>query len=367
MNTRAKRRVTLALLSATALAVLVVPAAAAPDVVIASGLDGPRGVDVGNGGRILVVEVDSGEITQTKDAGASHATKTLATFPQFVPSDVAADNPNSTYVLTSGPPTDDDAEGVPPEALAAAGKLYRLAPNGKLSVVADIAEYQKTDPDPADQEGVPDESNPNGLALLGHGRVLVADAAGNDLLLVDAHGGITTVARFPIEEIPFQPPPGAVFPFPVPPTGTPIPAEAVPTAVAVGPDGAWYVSELKGFPFTPGESKIWRIEPGTVGTTCPSSSCTVFADGFTSVLDIAFGHDGTLYVLEIAKNSVLALEFAGDVVGALIAVENGTRTELASGQLLVPGGVAVGAKGQVYVTNKTLFGPGAGELLRVDG
>ena len=36
------------------------------------------------------------------------------------------------------------------------------------------------------------------------------------------------------------------------------------TSVTVGPDGYWYVGELRGFPATPGTSQIWRIKPGTV-------------------------------------------------------------------------------------------------------
>ena len=33
----------------------------------------------------------------------------------------------------------------------------------------------------------------------------------------------------------------------------------MPTAVVRGPDGAWYVSQLTGFPFTKGSASIWRI------------------------------------------------------------------------------------------------------------
>jgi hypothetical protein len=49
------------------------------------------------------------------------------------------------------------------------------------------------------------------------------------------------------------------------------PREAVPTDVVVGPEGAYYVSTLTGFPFTAetanfysasaGNSAVWRIVP----------------------------------------------------------------------------------------------------------
>ena len=66
----------------------------------------------------------------------------------------------------------------------------------------------------------------------------------------------TTVARFDLEavETDHLPPEFGVFP-------PEITAEAVPTTVTIGPDGAIYVGELKGFPFRPGTSNVWRIDP----------------------------------------------------------------------------------------------------------
>jgi hypothetical protein len=237
--------------------------------------------------------------------------------------------------------------------------LLRVGPVSGVKVVADIGAYQVTDPDPEDTEGIPEESNPNGLAVLGNGNVLVADAANNDLLHITKSGEISTVARFPVETVPF--PPGLPGPPDFPPEGAPIPAESVPTAVAVGPDGAWYVSELKGFPFAPGSASIWRIEAGTTEATCPSAACTKFATGFTNVIDLAFGRDGTMYVLEISKNGLLS----DSPVGALWAVSGGSKTELAPGELLFPGGVAVGRNGSLYVTTGAVFGEGAGAVVKV--
>jgi hypothetical protein len=39
------------------------------------------------------------------------------------------------------------------------------------------------------------------------------------------------------------------------------PAQAVPTSVVLGPDGAYYVGLLGGFPFAPGTSPVYRIDP----------------------------------------------------------------------------------------------------------
>ncbi|MGH9252513.1 MAG: ScyD/ScyE family protein [Acidimicrobiales bacterium] len=116
-----------------------------------------------------------------------------------------------------------------------------------------LHEYQQEDPDPVDQEGSPEESNPYGLAVLPDGDALVADAAGNDLIRISPDGNATTMARFDLETISTDHLPPE---FGLPPEIT---AEAVPTSVAIGKDGAIYVGELKGFPFRPGTSHVWRI------------------------------------------------------------------------------------------------------------
>jgi hypothetical protein len=345
------------------LAVLAAPAAAAPDGVVAEGLFNPRGITTGPAGRLLVAESGSGAILQIRLRGTgAPVTSTLTSLPaeaesSLGPVDVAVNGLGNTYVVMSGPP---EAGGGP------FGRLIRVLPNGRSKLIADIAGYQEGDPDPDDLEGVPEESNPNGLALLGGRRVLVADAAGNDLLLVDAKRRITTVARFKPEEVPWP----AGLPF-GPPPGTPTPSESVPTAVAVGPDGAWYVSELKGFPFVKGTSRIWRIEPGAKDATCDplqpqTGPCRTVGTGFSSVIDLVFGGDGTMYVLEIVKEGLLSVEFFdGPPIGALWAVKDGVKTELAPGTLLFPGGVTVSG-GSLYVTTGSVFGPDAGSVVRVE-
>jgi len=336
--------------------------------VIAGGLDDPRGIATGGFGQVTVVETATGALT---DVSTEADPRTTATLPGA--SDVALGGFLNTQVVTGGgPPPEEEgaaaaatAEGAPPFS-----SLLRVLSHGRYTVIADIGAYQANDPDPDDIDGDPQGSNPNGLALLQRGAgTLVADAQNNDLLHVNRLGKITTVARFKPEIVPFpalpDPPPD------FPPAGTMLPAEAVPTAVAIGPDGAWYVSELKGFPFAPGTSRIWRIEPGSQDAVCDpehpdTGPCTTYADGFTSVIDLAFGPDGTLYVVEIAKGGLLAVELGqGSPVGALYAVKHGERTELLPGELLLPGGVAVSGNGTLYVTTGTVFGPDGGSVVQI--
>ena len=131
--------------------------------------------------------------------------------------------------------------------------------------------------------------------------------------------------------------------------------ESVPTCVTQGRDGAFYAGELTGFPYFPGVARIMRFVPG--------QAPTVYADGFTNIIDCTFDNSGRLIVLEIAKFGLLN----ADQTGALIRVErDGTHTELASTGLTNPGGVAVIRNDLFYVTNHTAGFGGDGELLRVE-
>jgi len=249
-------------------------------------------------------------------------------------------------------------------AIGGDGVLYRQAtPGGAIEAVFDILAYQAVDIDPVDinEPSDPAESNPNGLAGLWNNDVLIADAAGNDLLRVSPDGTAVTVARWLPEVVPNT----------IPGLPPELPAEAVPTTVAIGPDGWAYVGQLIGFPGTPGTAHIWRVNPNAEDAVCAvdvsDPDCSVWKSGFTSIFDIAFNpNNGTLYVYEIAEDGWLAFEegFAtGDFPPAvLLKVKGGKRIELVRGELSEPGGVAVGHNGAVYVTDGMFTG---GRLLRI--
>jgi hypothetical protein len=189
--------------------------------------------------------------------------------------------------------------------------VFRIS-RGNARFVADTAAFEAT-VDPA-QDGTVEGSNPFDLARLHGGKTLVADAAGNSLLHVDEQGRIEWVATFPARTDVACPDwfCEGIVPFPV---------HSVPTAVAIGPDGAYYVGELTGFPFTPGFSRIWRIEPGTRGVVCPSSpACTLVVDGLTAIIDLQFGPDGRLFVAQLDDAGAGAFE----VPEAGIAPEGGS-------------------------------------------
>ena len=174
----------------------------------------------------------------------------------------------------------------------------------------------------------------------------------------------TTVARFDVEATPTDHVGDPTLP-------SMIDAEAVPTTVTFGPGGDIYVGELKGFPFRPGTSHVWRIDADAQGALCsvntPDPSCSVHAAGLTAIQDIAFHPNGSrLYVLELAADGVLAFEAGfetGEFPPAVLLELRGSRTrELAAGQLSEPGGIAVHSSGNIYVTDGIFTG---GRLVRI--
>lgn len=186
------------------------------------------------------------------------------------------------------------------------------------------------------------QTNPYHLAAVSGSEVLIGDAANNGVLWADNDGAIEVVAFM---EPPIDPDTGnwmvlgyvnedgEIVGFGGEADG-PVECyvEPVPTSVAIGPDGGWYVGELTGATAvnfigdddkaTPrGLARIWRIEPGARDVVCPSAECMEVVSGLNSVIDIEFGPDGLLYVVEYEKNGFLGtvapdlgIELAGSAV-----------------------------------------------------
>jgi hypothetical protein len=337
--------------------------------VLASGLDNPRGISVDGKGRVLVAIAGRGGPTDGFGTSGKilritgNIVRTLRSgLPSAISPEGEVTGPVNVTVGYGGKPV--AVVGGGPQNVDPRFDSLLKVWKGHDKILANVQAFRNTHPDPTDldQPPNPTDSNAYGLAVLKHGKKLVTDAAGNDLLLVKADGRIRSVAKFPNEVV-------STAHLGDPSLPAELPAEAVPTSVAVGPDGYWYVGELKGFPFTPGTSRIWRVAPWARNVTCDPAvktrACSLYADGFTSIIDLQFGKRGDLYVLEIAKAGVLNLFIpGGDTTGALWRVRKGVKTEIVPGRLDAPGGVAVARDGTIYVTNKSTT-VGGGEVLRI--
>jgi sugar lactone lactonase YvrE len=306
--------------------------------VVAPHLNNPRGVWVAKDGSIYVAEAGkAGPASVAKDTflGFSSAIVKVAGGPAervvrnlisaggrdgtFTTGadGVAVDPSGAMYVAMTGAPC---ALKAPAVAKAQIGQLLRVR-GGKTDSVADLQSlecknnYDRTDKNP----------NPYAVLALGGDHELVVDAGGNTVF--DVRGKKARLL--------------AVIPKLV--NG----AQAVPTSIALGPDGAYYVGafggEGKGKPKR-NLSRVYRIVPGR--------KPTVYRSGFNAITGLAFAKDGTMYVTEFSTDPTNQNNFKGDVVAVS---KSGARKHLGVGSLFYPAGAAIGADGALYVSNWSIL------------
>jgi hypothetical protein len=335
-------------------------AAAPTTTVVLGGLDNPRGVIVRPTGSAYVAEAGTGgtnctgtgedtfcwgltgKITKLQHGGAvSTFVGGLVSFAgpdgSFAGGidDVAAANDyNLDFIATS---TNGESLGTKPDAQI--GNLLRAQARQQPHSIGDIDNVEFTfDPD---GQGI--DSNPYGVTEgPGAAYQVVADAAANAILKVQ-NGKVTVLAIFPNNAF-------------VDAEGNQHINQEVPTRVTLGPDGNFYVGMLGSE--EQDQASIWKVTP--------QGLITEWARGFNAITGLAFDKKGNLYVGELVKDWGAAFG-EGDFTGALIKVApNGTRTEVATGQLAAIGGVATAPDNSVYVTTNSVF-PDAGELVHVTG
>ena len=262
---------------------------------IASGLVNPRGLNFGPDGALYVAEAGSGGSAPCIDGsdrlhkcyGATGGVRKIVLgnpgpFARIIdqlpsiapegmggnlatgPHDVDFQGLGNGYVTIGlGADPDKRQDSLFAQVGSKFGRLIRFQPNGKWSFQEDLATFENI----ANPDGVePPDSNPYGLLAL-PGRQVYTDAGGNTLNAVAANGSISNLAVFP---------PGAA---PLPPF------QAVPTSVALGPDGNLYVGQLTGMPFPGGAASVWRVPSG-------GGSPVVYQGGVTKINDNAVGNDG---------------------------------------------------------------------------
>lgn len=300
-------------------------------------------------GDILVADAGSGIVSLD---GSSH-------IPLAGVSDMAPIGRNSMWALEglTGSPGDDTGQA-----------LYRVS-KGNKTMIADLYDFeQNNNPDGAALI----DSNPFDVHSLGGRSALVADAGANDLLKTDNQGNIEVVAVFP-EELVSTLNAKSLFGCPAGPPGIcglpdEIPAQAVSASVAVGPDGSYYVGELKGFPAPTGESNVWRISPDASGVLCGTDpGCEkVFDGGFTSIIDLAFDEEGDLHVVELDESSWLAVELGAGTGGTInkCDLDAGSCSEVATGIPIITA-ITFGKDGALWATRNSLI-PGAAEVFEVE-
>jgi hypothetical protein len=342
----------------------------APTVkLIAQGLFSPRHLAFGSGGDLFIAEAgnggsgpcfnggegpacmgNSGAVTKVDRWGRQYRIASgLASYANqgtnenaIGPHGITVLGDDGVIITNGGPTEPKDADGatILRETLAKQnpvadlfGRVLAIGKRGRIAKLADIWGFER-DNNPDAQLGNPAiDSNPVDVAVDGF-KLVVADAGGNALDVVKPFNRVSALSIF--ANLPSGP-------------------QAVPTSVVIGPDRQYYVSQLVGFPFPVGAANVYKVDPRT-------GAQTVFASGFTNLMDLAFGRDGTLYALEIDHDGLLG----GGNEGAIYAIDRrGNKTQLAlpAGTLPMPGGIT--ATGDALYVSINGGSDGDGRVIRI--
>ena len=221
----------------------------------------------------------------------------------------------------------DSLPGISDSVVAAAkrqlGQLIVADPwSGYVRLVADVgdADYQWTGDRPDLVPGQFPDANPYAVLAL-PGEDWVIDAGSNTL------DDVRTGARWSSVGV-------EVF-FP-----NPASADAVPTCIDRGPDGALYIGELTGEGNPPGSAVVWRYTR--------DGGLTEWASGLTTVTGCGFGADGHFYAVEFSTDGL----DGPPGTGALVEVPaHSTSPNVVADGFSFPGGFAAGPDGSVYFSN----------------
>jgi hypothetical protein len=345
--------------------------------VVASGLEGPRGLRFGPDGFLYVAEAGTGGTNSTigqcqqvpgGPGGPGPDTGGLTgRISKISPSGKVTTVASGFPSVTIGPGGANGTIGVA-DVVFLDGELYAVVGGGGCShgnpknpsgiakvnlkdgswqLIADIGAWLKTHP--AKYESA-DDFEPDGTlysVIATNGRLLTVEPNHGQVLSVTKSGAITQLIDISASE-----------------------GHIVPTSI-VERDWTLFVGNLNLFPIDPQWARILTISTLDTdnlsylpqGLQPPHGYRIVNSKaGFTTVVALDFGPDGLLYVLELSDAPGGPTPGFGKVVRVK---SSGDIEEVVTG-LSVPTGMTFGPDGKLYVSNLGAAPAGAGQILRFD-
>ena len=340
--------------------------------VVATGLNGPRGLKFGPDGMLYVAEAGTGGTTST----AGQCAQVIAPVGPYTGGKTARISRfdkkwNRTTVASGFPSTVDalgDLMGVADLAWVDGNLLALLAGggcshgnpnvpngialvnthNGSWQIVANLSKYIQAHPakypDPGDFE--PDGSFYSMIAY--QNRIYAVEPNHGQVLSIGGPNDIYTAIDVSASQ-----------------------GHIVPTAITER-DGDFFLGNLNLFPIEPTRARILTLSrsecsrsfiPGLQDDGGPRSLHVVASKaGFTTVVGVELGPDGLLYVLELSD---FADTHPDPGNGKVVRIRSdGSIEDVATG-LSVPSAMTFGPDGHLYVSNWGAAGPGMGQIVKI--